>query len=226
MMPFYITIIIYALILIIPCYASIKLHITYNSMMKRKSQKGLTGYDVAKKILENNGLQSIYIIETQGTMTDNYDGERRTLRLSKDVYNGTSIAALAIAAHEAGHAVQHAEQYSWYVRRHRMYPTVAIGEKASYIVLIIGLVLGSINFIYAAVILMLFGLAFELVTLPCEKDASKRAIKLLQDYDLIEAGEVKYAKKMLSAACLTYVAAIAATLLEMLYYLSRFRGRD
>ena len=137
-MPFYVTLIIYALILIIPCYASIKLHITYNSMVKRKSQKGLTGYDVAKKILDNNGLQSIYIIETQGTMTDNYDGERRTLKLSKDVYNGTSIAALAIAAHEAGHAVQHAEQYSWYVRRHNIYPVVAIGEKASYIVLIIG----------------------------------------------------------------------------------------
>ena len=226
MMPFYVTMIIYLLILIIPCYASIRLHITYGITKKAKNKKGLTGYDVARKILEVNGLQSIYIVETKGTMTDNYDSNRRVLKLSEEVYNGTSVASIAIAAHEAGHAVQHAEEYVWFKRRHAMYPTVALGEKASYIVLIIGLVLESVNFIYAAVILMLFGLAFELVTLPCEIDASKRGIKMLQDYDLIEASDIPRAKSMLKAAAYTYVAAIASTLLEMLYYLSRFSRRD
>lgn len=225
-MPFYVTMIIYLLILIIPCYASIRLHITYSSIKKKKNKKGLTGYDVAKKILDNNGLQSIYIVETNGTITDNYDSNRRVLRLSKEVYNGDSIASIAIAAHEAGHAVQHAEEYSWFMRRHKIYPTVAIGEKVSYIVLIIGLVLGSVNFIYAAVILMVFGLAFEIVTLPCELDATKRGLKLLQDYDLIESSDVPQARKMLKAAAYTYIAAIASTLLEMVYYISRFSRRD
>ena len=221
-----ITMIIYALILIVPCVASIRLHATYGRCKKIQNKKGLTGYDVARKILENNGLQSIYIVETKGTMTDNYDSNRRVLKLSEEVYNGTSIASIAIAAHEAGHAVQHAEEFVWFKRRHAMYPTVALGEKASYIVLIIGLVLGSINFVYAAVALMVFGLAFEIVTLPCEIDASKRGIKMLQDYDMIEASDIPRAKSMLRAAAYTYVAAIASTLLEMLYYLSRFRGRD
>jgi hypothetical protein len=214
-----------ALMLIFPIISTIKLRIAYSSSLKKINSMGLTGYDVAKKILNSNGLENIYIVEVNGTMTDAYDSSRKVLRLSKDVYHGNSIAAASIAAHECGHAVQDSQQYSWFKRRQSIFPVVQLGEKASYIILITGFILGSINFIYAGVILMLFGLVFEVVTLPVELDASKRALAFLTEYSLIEDKDKKQAKKMLSAAAFTYVAAILTTIAEMLYYVARYADR-
>ena len=214
-----------ALMLIFPIISTIKLRIAYSSSLKKINSMGLTGYDVAKKILSSNGLENIYIVEVNGTMTDAYDSSRKVLRLSKDVYHGNSIAAASIAAHECGHAVQDSQQYSWFKRRQSIFPVVQLGEKASYIILITGFILGSINFIYAGVILMLFGLVFEVVTLPVELDASKRALAFLTEYSLIEDKDKKQAKKMLLAAAFTYVAAILTTIAEMLYYVARYADR-
>lgn len=209
----------------IPLISSVRLHATYNSCKKKKNKLGLNGRDVAQKILDENGLVSIYIVETKGVMTDNYDPSRKVLRLSEEVYSGDSIASVAIAAHESGHAVQDSDNYSWFKFRKSIYPIVALGEKFSYIILLIGLFLHSLNFIYAAVILMLFGLTFEIVTLPVELDASKRALKLLQDYNLIDSKDVPTAKKMLKAAAFTYIAAIFTTISQMFYYATIDRRR-
>ena len=218
-------IITFALMLIIPLISTIRLNVTYRSCLKRDNGKGLTGYDVAKKILDSNGLGDIYIVETAGTMTDAYESGRRVLRLSHDVFHGTSVAAAAIAAHEAGHAVQDAKDYSWFRVRHTIAPSVQLGEKASYIILIVGLILGIINLVYIGVALMIFGLIFELVTLPCELDASKRGYALIEEYDLIDEENKPYVSKMLRAAAFTYIAAILTTLAQMAYYIARYSGR-
>jgi hypothetical protein len=212
--------------LIIPVYSSIRLKVTYNSCKTKKSIRGLTGYDVAKKILDANGLTSLYIVETNGTMTDAYDSSRKVLRLSKEVYKGDSLASIAIAAHECGHAVQDAQGYAWFKRRHAFAPVASLGSKFSYIIFIVGLILGLIDLIYVGIILMGFGLLFEIITLPCELDASKRGIAFLKEYALVEDSEVPQTKKMLKAAAFTYIAAIVTTLLEMLYYLMRYSRRD
>ena len=213
------------LMLLIPLISSIRLKATYNSCKKKKNSKGLIGRDVAQKILDENGLVSIYIVETKGVMTDNYDPTRKVLKLSSEVYSGDSIASIAIAAHEASHAVQDAENYSWFNTRKNIYPVVALGERFSYIILIAGLLLHSVNLVYAAVILMLFGLTFEIVTLPVELNASKRALQLIQDYNLVDDKDLPTANKMLKAAAFTYIAAIFTTLSQMIYYISSFNRR-
>ena len=214
------------LMLIFPLISTIRIRATYSSSLKKKNSMGLTGYDVARKILDSNGLNHLYIVEVDGTMTDAYDSSRKVLRLSKDVYHGDSIAAAAIAAHESGHALQDATNYSWFKKRQSIFPYVQLGEKASYIILVLGLILGFIDLVYAGVALMLFGLVFEIITLPCELDASKRGLELLTQYSLIEDKDKTDAKKMLDAAAFTYIAAILTTLAEMLYYVSRYSRRD
>ena len=213
------------LMLLIPLISTITLRTTYSKCLNKESSNKLTGYDVARKILDNNELNSLYIIETGGTMTDNYDSNRKTVRLSPDVFHGSSIAAVAIAAHECGHAIQDKESYSWFRARHSIFPVVSLGERASYIVLILGLVLGVINLVYLAVALMAFGLLFEIVTLPVELDASKRALAMLDEYGIVTDEDRPYAAKMLKAAAFTYIAAILTTLAQMLYYISRYSGR-
>ena len=213
------------LMLMIPLISTIILRVTYASCKKKKNKMGLTGRDVAEKIMNENGLVSIYIVETKGTMTDNYDPSRKVLRLSEEVYSGDSIASVAIAAHESGHAVQDAENFSWFKMRKSIYPVVSLGERLSYIVLIIGLLLHSLNFVYAAVILMLFGLTFEIVTLPVELNASKRGLQLLKDYNLIDNSDIPKAKKMLTTAAFTYIAAILTTISQMIYYATIDRRR-
>ena len=213
-------------ILVIPAYSTIRLQVTYGKYKKENNKGKLTGYDVAKKILDNNNLTSIYIVSTQGNLTDHYDSDRKTLRLSKDIYEGTSIAALAVAAHECGHAVQDAKSYKWFKVRHNIYPAVSLGEKVAMVVLIIGLVLGSLNFLYAAIGLMGFALVFEIVTLPVELDASKRALAMVEDYNIsTDKKELKGVKKVLNAAAFTYIAAIISTVGEMLYYVLRANNR-
>ena len=220
-----ITVIAFFAMMLIPLFAYIKLNITYSSMKKKNNLKGITGQEAARKILDNNNLNNIYIVETNGNMTDHFDSQRKVIRLSKDVFNGKSIASIAIAAHEAGHAVQHAEGYKWAVFRSKIVPTVQIGEKASYILIMIGFILGSINFIYAGIAFMLFGLVFQVVTLPCEFDASKRGLKFIEEYNMVEKSESKDAKKMLKAAAYTYIAGLLSTILEILYYVARLSNR-
>ena len=171
---------LYFLAIIIPIAAQIYVSYTYNRFKKVKNDFGLTGFDVAKKILEVNGLEKLYVVETQGKLTDHYDSSRKTIRLSSEVYHEESIAALAIAAHECGHALQDKEGYFFLRLRAMIYPVVSIGTKFAYVLLIIGFLFELMNMIIVAIALYGLGLVFQLITLPVEFDASKRALNMLR----------------------------------------------
>jgi hypothetical protein len=220
------SIIVYILLLIIPLCATIGIKSAYSKYKKKENEKGISGAEVARTILDKNGLNNLYVIETGGDLTDCYDPTRKTIKLSHDVFHGTSIAAMAIAAHECGHAIQDKEGYGWMKFRSSLFPIVNISNKAAYILLIIGIVLESANFVYAAVAITGIGLLFQLVTLPVEYDASARAKKELDSLDLVNKKEAAGVKKILDKAALTYVAGVLTTVLQMMYYLGVFRRRD
>ena len=193
---------------------------------KIDNEKKLTGFDVARRILDENNLGEIYVVETKGTMSDHYDPRRKTVRLSTDVYHGTSISSLAIAAHECGHAIQDKEGYTWFKIRSMIFPIVNIGQKIAYVVMIIGLFLSYMNYVYAAIGFTFLGLLFELVTLPVEFDASKRAKSIVLSDGMISDSEKSGVDAVLNSTAFTYVAAVISSMLEMLYLLMQLNDRD
>lgn len=218
--------IIFLLMLIIPIYASIKVNLSYKKYVKIDNEKKLTGFDVARRILDENNLGEIYVVETKGTMSDHYDPRRKTVRLSTDVYHGTSISSLAIAAHECGHAIQDKEGYTWFKIRSMIFPIINIGQKIAYVVMIIGLFLSYMNYVYAAIGFTFLGLLFELVTLPVEFDASKRAKSIVLSDGMISDSEKSGVDAVLNSTAFTYVAAVISSMLEMLYLLMQLNDRD
>lgn len=218
--------IIFLLMLIIPIYASIKVNLSYKKYVKIDNEKKLTGFDVARRILDENNLGEIYVVETKGTMSDHYDPGRKTVRLSTDVYHGTSISSLAIAAHECGHAIQDKEGYTWFKIRSMIFPIVNIGQKIAYVVMIIGLFLSYMNYVYAAIGFTFLGLLFELVTLPVEFNASKRAKSIVLSDGMISDNEKTGVDAVLNSTAFTYVAAVISSMLEMLYLLMQLNDRD
>lgn len=218
--------IIFLLMLIIPVYASIKVNLSYKKYVKIDNEKKLTGFDVARRILDENNLGEIYVVETKGTMSDHYDPRRKTVRLSTDVYHGTSISSLAIAAHECGHAIQDKEGYTWFKIRSMIFPIINIGQKIAYVVMIIGLFLSYMNYVYAAIGFTFLGLLFELVTLPVEFDASKRAKSIVLSDGMISDSEKTGVDAVLNSTAFTYVAAVISSMLEMLYLLMQLNDRD
>lgn len=218
--------IIFLLMLIIPIYASIKVNLSYKKYTKVNNEKNLTGFDVARRILDENNLGEIYVVETKGTMSDHYDSRRKTVRLSTDVYHGTSISSLAIAAHECGHAIQDKEGYTWFKIRSMIFPIINIGQKIAYIVMIVGLFLSYMDYVYAAIGFTFLGLLFELVTLPVEFDASKRAKKIVLSDGMISDNEKTGVDAVLNSAAFTYVAAVISSMLEILYLLMQLSDRD
>ena len=221
----YTILIIYALLLIIPIASTIGIKSAYSKYKKKDNEKGLSGVEVARKILDDNGLSGVYVIETSGDLTDCYDPSRNTIKLSHDVFHGESIAAMAIAAHECGHAIQNKDNYPWMNFRSALFPYVNVGSRVAYILLIIGLVLESVNFVYAAVILTGLGLLFQIITLPVEFDASKRAKQALKDLKLTSKKEDHGVNVVLNKAAETYIAGVLTTMLQMVYYLIRFSNR-
>lgn len=219
-------IIIFLLMLIIPVYASIKVNVNYKKYKKVTNEKNLTGFDVARRILDENGLGDIYIVETKGVMSDHYDSRRKTVRLSTEVFHGSSVASVAIAAHECGHAIQDKENYTWMKLRSIIFPVVNIGQRIAYIVMIIGLFLSYMDYVYAAIGFTFLGLLFELVTLPVEFDASKRAKDIILKDGMINDKEKKGIDAVLNSAALTYVAAVVSSILEILYLLIQLNDRD
>lgn len=206
---------LYFLALIIPMIAQIYVSNRYNKYKNIENDKKISGFEVARKILDKNGLNNLYIVETRGTMSDHYDPKRKTVRLSSEVFHGTTIAALAIAAHECGHAIQDKEGYFFMKIRSFIFPIVSLGTKFAYIVLLIGLIANIMNLIWIGILLVGLGLVFQLVTLPVEFDASRRALKELEG-NLIHTADVDGAKSMLNAAAMTYVAGVLSSALEIL----------
>ena len=200
---------------IIVIYAQIKVNLSYAKTSKIKSNKGLSGQEVARKILDSNGLNNIHIVEVQGKLTDHYDPSRKVLRLSHDVFNGDSIASVSVAAHECGHAIQYHENYMPIRVRNAIIPLCNVGNYLGWIAIMIGLALGSTKLAFLGFFLMCGILAFQIITLPVEINASKRGLAILQAQYLNE-NEYAGAWQMLYAAALTYVAGVCATLASML----------
>lgn len=198
---------------------------SYSKYKKKLNNKDQNGYDVARKILDKNGLEDIMILETKGNLTDHYDPTKKVIKLSTDIYHGSSIASVSVAAHECGHAIQDKDNYKPMRIRSKLVPTVNICTRIGYLAILIGIIF-SYTLIEIGIILLLSMLVFQLITLPVEFNASKRALIQLEDLNLIDKEEKKSAQKMLSAAAFTYIAALLSTLLEILRYILIFADRD
>lgn len=207
---------LYLLALIIPMIAQIYVSSSYSKYKRISNDKKMTGFDVARMILDKNGLSNLYVVETKGNLTDHYDPKRKTVKLSSEVFHGSSIAAMAVAAHECGHAIQDKEGYFFMRVRSFIFPIVSFGTKFAYIVLFIGLIANLMNLVWLGIILVGLGLVFQLVTLPVEFDASKRALKELETNIVVPNVDMKGTKSMLTAAAMTYVAGVLSSALEIL----------
>ena len=214
------------LIILIPLIAQVKISSSYNRYKKEKNTCKLTGQEVARRILDENGLQDIHIVEIKGELTDHYDPTRKVVRLSTDIFHGDTIAAAAVAAHECGHAIQDKENYTFLRIRSAIYPVVNVATSVSYYIILIGFLFQALKLVYLGIGLTCCGLLFQLVTLPVEFDASKRALNKLEKYHLLAEVEIEGAKNVLSAAALTYVAGVMASILQILRLLLIARSQD
>lgn len=217
---------LFLLALIIPIIASINVHSTTKKFKKIRSVTGKTGFEVARQMLDANGLSDLYIVETPGELTDCYDSKRKTVKLSTDVFHGTSITALAVAAHECGHAIQDKEGYFWMQFRSMIFPVVSFGTSIAYYVLIAGILFEAFYLIEIAILLVGLGLLFQVVTLPVEFDASKRAKAWLYDSGLVSNEERSDVAKVLTSAALTYVAGVISSALDLIRLIGIFNRRD
>ena len=207
-------------------YANIKINSTYSKYSKKQNSGKLTGKEVAEKILEMNGLSNVKVGRINGSLTDHYDPRNKTISLSDGIYNSNSISACAVAAHEVGHAIQDKERYSMLVFRSKLVPVVNFTSRLSSILVFSGFIFDLFNFITIGAILLTVGLFFQLITLPVEFDASKRAKEELQKCGLIEKQDTKGATKVLKAAAFTYVAGFLASALQIARLLLISRNRD
>lgn len=197
-------------------YAQSQVSSNYNRYSQVFSSRGMTGRDVARLILDQNGLQNIQIEQIQGNLTDHYDPRAGVVRLSQGVYNSTSIAAIGIASHECGHAVQHAQHYAPLVFRNAIIPITNIGSQAAVPILLIGFLLNSTTLIWLGIIGYSLMALFQLITLPVEFNASSRALQIIDQNQILTAEEHVGAKKVLNAAAMTYVAALVSALAQIL----------
>jgi uncharacterized protein len=186
---------------------------------------GMSGADVARQILDRNGLQGVPV-ETSpgGPLSDHYDPRKKSVHLSEPVYGGASVASTAIAAHEVGHAIQHAKAYAPFRARSAMWPVVSFASNAWFILLMIGLFAQVLGLIQFAIVLFAVVVLFQLVTLPVEFDASRRALAQVNDMGLLATSESQGARKVPTAAAMTYVAAALAALTQLAYYAMIFLG--
>jgi Zn-dependent membrane protease YugP len=202
--------------LIISMWAQVKIKSSYAKYSQVYSRNGYTGGQVARMILDANGLFDIPVLVTGGHLTDHYDPSKRVVKLSNDVYNGTSLAAIGVAAHEIGHAIQHKEGYTPIKIRTALVPIANVGSQASWILFFLGIVMSFTPLVNFGIILFSAAVLFQLVTLPVEFNASSRAIAILSARNILYEDEVKGAKNVLTAAALTYVAAAVTAIAQLL----------
>ena len=221
--PTYILIIIGA---IISGLASLNVRGTFNKYSKIRNYRGYTANQVAEQILHSAGIYDVRIERIRGNLTDHYSPNEKVLRLSDATYGQTSVAAIGVAAHECGHAIQHQEGYAPLKLRAASVPLANIGSWISWPVILIGLLLGYIGLAKLGIFLFTFVVAFQLITLPVEFNASKRALRKIEEYNLVDNEEHRGAKKMLTAAAMTYVASVASAVLQILRLVLIARDRD
>lgn len=218
-------IILVLLIIGLPLLAQIFIKISYENNSRIKNSKELTGYDVARKILDKNGLNDLLIVETNGYLTDHYDPNRKVIKLSRNIYGNDTISSMAVAAHEVGHAIQDKEGYFFLRLRTFIFPIVSFISRMSWLVILVGFFFEIVNAIYLGIIIVSASVIFELVTLPVEINASKRAIKELNSLNLI-TGEEDKVKNVLTAAALTYVAGTLAEILQLIRLIGIIKDND
>ena len=202
--------------LAITLIAQIYVNSSYNKYKYQGLKKKLTGYEIARMILDKNGLKNIKVKEVKGNLTDHYDPTKKIVCLSSDIYEGDTIAAASVAAHECGHAIQHKEGYFFVKVRSAIVPFVNFSTKIGYLVVIIGIIFSSSKIAIIGLFLLLAMLIFQLVTLPVEFNESSRAKKQLIKLNIIDNFELEDSTRMLNAAALTYVASLVTTLLQIL----------
>lgn len=222
-MDYYVVLI---LSLIITLGSQFYINVTYQKTKKISSKKRLSGYDVARRILDANGLKKVNVKEVSGTLTDHYDPKKKVVNLSTEVYNGISLASIAVAAHECGHAIQDKDGYVFLRFRHAMVPLVNFASWAGYIIIMISIFASLFKLLWLGICLEFVILFFQVVTLPVEFNASNRALKHIVSLNLVEDKENIWCKKMLAAAALTYVASVATAVLEILRLISMARRDD
>ena len=205
--------------------ASAKLKSTFAQYRRVRSASGLTGEQAARRILMAAGITDVAVRSIPGSLTDHYDPRTRTVNLSQDSYGQTSLAAVGVAAHECGHAIQHATNYAPLDFRSALVPVANFGSNLSWPIFIIGLFAGLRPLTTAGIVLFSLAVLFQLVTLPEEINASSRALKMLQSTGILGSDETKGARKVLTAAAMTYVAALAASILQLLRLVILAGGR-
>ena len=218
----------YLLVLIgavISMIASTKVKTTYAKYENVRNHGGMTAMEAARCILDNAGLRHIRIERISGDLTDHYSPKEQILRLSDTTIHSNSIAAIGVAAHECGHAIQHAKKYAPLSIRNTIVPVANLGSQLSWPMILIGLIFGITGFLDLGILFFSFSLIFQLITLPVEFNASSRALQILDESNMLYEDELRGAKKVLSAAAMTYVAAAIATLLSLLRLIILFGGR-
>ena len=205
---------------------SVRVKSTFAIYSRVRSASGLTGAEAARRILRMAGITDVTVVPISGSLTDHYDPRNKQLALSQDVYDRTSVAAIGVAAHECGHAIQDAQNYVPLNLRSAIVPVANIGSTLSWPLFLAGLILSIRPLLTLGILLFSFAVLFQLVTLPVEFNASSRALKMLGSSGMLGTDEVKGAKKVLTAAALTYVAALASSILQLLRLIILAGGRD
>lgn len=207
---FILPLIIYAM------YAQNKVKQTFGKYLKVPNRKGMTGYDTARRILDVNGLSDVKIEQVSGVMSDHYDPRTRTVRLSNAVYSGNSITSMSVGAHEVGHAIQHANGYTPLSIRSLLAPVASFGSRYVMILVLAGFFFRILQLIDLGIIFYTFAVLFQIVTLPVEFNASKRAMESMDQLGLLDSGELVHSRQVLNAAAMTYVAATAVAAGQLL----------
>lgn len=211
--------------LILALLAQMNVQSTFNRYSRVGNARGLTGADVARRILDQNGLYSVRVERVGGRLSDHYDPRSRVVRLSQDVYDGRSVASIGVAAHETGHAIQHSTAYAPLSIRNAIIPVTQFSSSAAIWILLIGFFFSWQPLMLAGIVLFSFAVFFQLVTLPVEFNASSRALRILDSSDILYGEELKGARKVLHAAALTYVAATVVAFAQLLRLISIFGRR-
>ena len=212
--------------LLLAIYAQLRVQSTYARFSQVPIANGLTGAQVAQEILRRNGLSEVEIDRTDGVLSDHYDPRTRTLSLSADVHDGISVASAGVAAHETGHAIQHAREYAPLALRSAMVPTVQFGSWLAWPLFILGLFIHSGVMVQLGILIYSAAVAFAVVTLPVEFDASARAMRALREEGLVSPEELRGVRSVLTAAALTYIAAAAMAILQLLRMLLLARREE
>ncbi|GEB76138.1 zinc metallopeptidase [Sporolactobacillus inulinus] len=207
------------ILMLIPMWAQMRVRSTYARYSEVSNSTGMTGAQTARRILDDNGLYDVTIREVAGSLTDHYDPRDKSINLSTDIYHGASIAGTAVAAHEVGHAIQDAKDYTFMRVRSALVPVANLGSNLSYILILAGVFLGMFQLAALGVVFFAAAVLFQIVTLPVEFDASGRALKQIVSLGIVQENERPQAKKVLSAAAMTYVAAALVSVMELVRFI-------